>query len=253
MSAFIVVRLFYGILMLLLFVADVFFLDIPLLYYLLPSLLFVSLLAIGSANMRLNFFVQAQSALATDQKVIALTFDDGPSASYTPAVLALLEAYEAKATFFCIGSKVESNQALVKMMLEKGHLVGNHSYSHSNFFSFFGTKKVMNEIRKTNELIRKLSGRECVLFRPPYGVTNPPIARAVKNCQMKVIGWSIRSFDTTTQDYTKVVNRVLGQIKPGAVILLHDDRQNTPKILEAILLYTRQNNYQYAQVHELQN
>jgi peptidoglycan-N-acetylglucosamine deacetylase len=253
MSTFVIVRWIYLAILLLLIVADFFFLEVHWLFYLIPTVVFVSLLAIGSAHMRLNFFIKVQSGLNTDQKVIALTFDDGPCVSYTPAVLELLEAYGARATFFCIGRKIEKNQALIKTMIDKGHVVGNHSYSHSNFFSFFEKKEVMNEIKKTNALIHKLSGKECAIFRPPYGVTNPHIAKAVKSCGMKVIGWNIRSFDTTTKDYTKVIKRVLPQIKPGAVILLHDDRQNTPKILEEILRYTQQHNYQYALVDELQN
>ncbi|WPP48767.1 polysaccharide deacetylase family protein [Catalinimonas niigatensis] len=252
MSAFQIVRFLYIALMLSLLLVD-FFIDIHILYYLVPTLVFVVLLAWGSADIGLNFFLKAQSALQTDQKVIALSFDDGPSAEYTPAILDLLDAYSAKATFFCIGHRIEKNEELLKTIVEKGHRVGNHSYSHSNFFSFFGTKKIMNEIRKTNSLIHRVSGQECEIFRPPYGVTNPPIAKAVKKCGMKVIGWNLRSLDTSTQDYHKVIDRVLKRIKAGSVILLHDDRQNTPKILEAILLYARQNNYQYALLHEPQN
>ena len=253
MSTFVIVRWLYLMVLLLLLAADFFLLEVHWLFYLIPTLIFVSLLAIGAADMKMNFFVKAQSGLKTEQKAIALTFDDGPCAKYTPAVLELLEAYHARATFFCIGRKIEKHQRLIKEMMEKGHVVGNHSYSHSNFFSFFEKKEVVNEIRKTNALIRKLSGKECRIFRPPFGVTNPHIARAVKACGMKVIGWNIRSFDTTTKDYTKVVDRVIAQIKPGAIILLHDDRQHTPKILEEILRYTRQHNYQYVLIDELQN
>lgn len=222
---------------------DYLFLEVSLFYYLLPTLAFIGLIVLGSANIRLNFFTKAYSSLKTAEKTIALTFDDGPSAAYTPGVLQLLEQYQAKATFFCIGKHIKEHPDLTKTILEKGHLLGNHSYSHSNFFSFFGKKKVIREIKKTNQLLLEATGAGCNLFRPPYGVTNPPIAQAVKACQMQTIGWNIRSFDTSTKDPGKVINRVISKIKPGAVVLLHDNRPNTTQILEAILLYIQENNY----------
>lgn len=252
MSAFIVSRfVFAGLLAGLLFL-DLFFFEMHWIFYLLPCLVFTGLVVIGSANMRLNFFVTAQTEVDPAGKKIALTFDDGPSSQFTPAILELLDRYQAKATFFCIGRKMEENKELVKEILERGHAIGNHSYSHSNFFSVLRKNKVVEEIRKTNKIILEISGKNCGIFRPPYGVTNPPIAQAIKEVGMKVVGWNIRSFDTSTKEYKKVVDRVLRKIKPGAIVLLHDDRPNTPKILEEILQYTRKNQYQYAKISELQ-
>src|SRR5699024_7450184 len=127
-------RNLYILLILLLGAMDYLFLEVSFFYYLLPTLLFLCLIVLGSANMRLNFFAKAYSTLKITEKTIALTFDDGPSAMYTPGVLQLLEQYQAKATFFCIGQNIENHPDLTKAILEKGHVLGNHSYSHSNFF-----------------------------------------------------------------------------------------------------------------------
>ena len=251
MSTFQLVRNGFVLLMLVLACADYFWLEVPFLLYLALSLLFLLLIVAGSSIMSLNFFTTAYTRLDGQGKGIALTFDDGPSAEHTPAVLELLEKYGATASFFCIGQKIEQNELLLRKIVEKGHAVGNHSYSHSTVFSLFGKKKVEAEIEKTNELIRKATGMDCSLFRPPYGVLNPPIAQAAAACCMKVIGWNIRSYDTSTKDPQKVVARVLSKLRAGSVVLLHDDRAHTPEILEAILAHAQEKGYQYKQAHEL--
>lgn len=244
MSAFVIVRNSYLLLMLLLGTMDYFLLEIPLYFYVLPTFIFLCLIVVGSAKIQMNFFTKANNTLVTNKKVIALTFDDGPSPTYTPLVLKLLDQYKAKGSFFCIGENIEKHPVLTKEIHEKGHTLGNHTYSHSNIFPFFGKSQVVREIQKTNQWLFETTGIRCTLFRPPFGVTNPAIAKAIKACQMQTVGWSIRSFDTSTKDADKVIKRVISKIKPGAVILLHDDRPNTPKILEAILLYAQENGYQ---------
>ncbi|MFN6945336.1 MAG: polysaccharide deacetylase family protein [Cytophagaceae bacterium] len=243
MSAFIIVRTIYIVLILLLLAMDYFFVSIPFTYYLLPTAAFLVILFFGSADIKLNFFIRSINSFKTTEKTIALTFDDGPSKHNTPPILDLLDKYGAKATFFCIGNKVEQNPEIAREIVKKGHLIGNHSYSHSNFFSLFGKKSIIREIRKTNQAITDATGEKCKIFRPPFGVTNPSIAKAIKQCGMKVLGWNIRSFDTTIKNPEKVAKRVLKKIKPGAILLLHDDRPDTAKTLEAILLYTKEHNY----------
>ncbi|WP_224995977.1 polysaccharide deacetylase family protein [Cesiribacter sp. SM1] len=249
MTAFVVARNSYLLLMLLLAVADYFFLSLSPWVYLALTLLYILLVVAGSSVMSLNFFTRSYTRGRGN--TIALTFDDGPSAEHTPAVLEVLDKWGATATFFCIGERMEQNKALVRKIKEKGHRIGNHSYTHSNLFSIFGKNMVVDEIEKTNRLIQELTGEECRLFRPPYGVLNPPIAKAAAACGMQVIGWNIRSFDTTTKDYQKVVERVLPRIGPGAVLLLHDDRENTPKIVDAILAHASRLNLRYIQAQEL--
>jgi len=233
-------------------VLDYFYLDIPLYVYIILTGLYLISLAIGSAKIEWNFFTHSLSSFPTEEKAIAITFDDGPSERYTPEILNLLKRFKAKATCFSIGEKIISNPELLKEIRFQGHAVGNHSYSHSNFFSFYRKRKVIKEIKKTNQIIDEVTGESCFLFRPPYGVTNPSIAKALKSTGLKSIGWNIRSFDTSYKDPNIVINRVLSKIKPGAIILLHDDRPNTAKILEAILLYTQEHNYKCIAIDEIQ-
>lgn len=251
MSTFVKVRGGFLLLMALLLLADLFLFSIPWWLYLAPSLLFVILIVAGSAIMSMNLFAKSHTKLPESERAIALTFDDGPSAEHTPAVLAVLEKWGAKATFFCIGERLEQHKELAQCMVAQGHALGNHSFSHSNMFSVFGANRVLAEIEKTNALILETSGAPCRLFRPPYGVMNPPIAMAAQKSGMALIGWSIRSFDTATKDPEKVIKRVIKKIKPGAVILLHDDREHTARILDAILAYAHEHNYRYKLAQDL--
>lgn len=242
MSAFVIFRYIFFIGLAVLVGLDLFLFPVHISLYLILIVVFMLVIAIGSSYMSLQFFTRAYTRILTSEKVLALTFDDGPHPEYTPAILNLLEKYNAKATFFCIGKMVNANKELTKLIKDKGHTVGNHSYSHSNFFSMFRKKRVKRELIDTNNLISEVTGAECSYFRPPYGVTNPPIASALKSLSLKVIGWNIRSFDTTAAP-EKVVKRVISQIKPGSIILLHDNRPQTVNILEAILLHTKNTNY----------
>ncbi|MEX2336687.1 MAG: polysaccharide deacetylase family protein [Fulvivirga sp.] len=247
MSPFIVVRAIFIILMFDIIVAD-FFLGIHWVWYLVPTLSFIAFIVTGSAVMKYNIFLKSYTTPSANK--IAITFDDGP-ATYTWQVLDVLRKYDVKASFFCIGKNMDVRPDVVTRLDQEGHLVANHSWSHSHWFSFFGKKRIIVEMEKTNELIKKLTGHENKFFRPPYGVTNPAIARAVMNTGMKVIGWNLRSFDTTGAKPEKVIKRVLSRLRPGSVLLLHDNLENTAEILEAILKYAKKKEYKCVRVDRI--
>lgn len=223
----------------------------PLWYFFIALTVCISIVAYGSYNIRLNFFTKALCHGKPEVPKIALTFDDGPSQEHTAAILEILKKYNARATFFCIGHKILANRELLQRIHQEGHAIGNHSYSHSLWFDFYSKKKVVAELQKTNELILSEMGKFPKLFRPPYGVTNPPIAGAVSKTGMKVIGWSIRSYDTMNRPAENVLKKVLPKIKSGSVILLHDDRQETPKILEGILQYVAEHQLKCVDICEM--
>ena len=108
-----------------------------------------------------------------------------------------------------------------------------YCYKNSYFFDFFGTKKVIEELEKTNRLIKNISGKDCQIFRPPYGVTNPNIAKAAKILNLQVVGWSVRSLDTVKNK--KQVLKRLEKVKPGDIVLFHDTKANTPEISDDFL------------------
>lgn len=222
-------------------------------FFLLLFIIWLGLTTWGSFDIRLNYFTKAYSLKPNStSKEIALTFDDGPH-EMTEKVLDLLKQFNVKATFFCIGKQIENNPELFKRIISEGHLVGNHSYSHSENFGFFSSQKVLDEITETNKLAQQLSGLEMNFFRPPFGVTNPMIAKAVSKTKHHVIGWNIRSLDTVYENENIIFERVKNKIKPGGIILLHDTSQKSVNVLERLLLFLKTENYSIVSVDKLLN
>jgi len=207
---------------------------------------------IGSFFIRFNYHLNALSSNPTiAKKQIAITFDDGPNAEFTPQILELLKKNDAKATFFCIGQYIEKHPELFRKIANEGHVVGNHSYSHSTNFGFFSSSKVMKEITITDELIYKYLKIKNNLFRPPFGVTNPAIKNAIKNTKHHVIGWNVRSLDTKIKEPKDILNRITKNLKAGDVILLHDTNKRTVVVLEQLLLFLREHQFEAVTVDEL--
>ncbi|MEL1253874.1 polysaccharide deacetylase family protein [Flavobacterium sp. DGU38] len=207
--------------------------------------------AFGSARISSNYHVKAFCNNPSEtEKKIALTFDDGPS-EFTLEVLEILKKYNAKATFFCIGKNIETHPEILQKIIDEGHLVGNHSYSHSQFFDFYTYPTIMEELQKTDQLLEKFTSKKINFFRPPYGVTTPSIRRALKFTKHKVIGWNIRSLDGGTTDVELILNRIKKRVSPGGIVLLHDTAPHSVFVLEQFLQFLQQNNYEVISVEEL--
>ncbi len=193
------------------------------------------LLVWGSFDIRLGYFTKTHFSNRNEKELkVAITFDDGPT-EFTCQALELLKKYNVKATFFCIGKQIEKHPDIFQRIIEDGHLVGNHSYSHPKKFGFLSTQEVVDEIQKNDQVIVEMVGKKVAFFRPPFGVTNPSIHRAIQRTGHQVIGWSIRSLDTAKEDELKIVKRVERKMHPGGVILLHDTSQKSIHALEKIL------------------
>ena len=213
---------------------------------------FVVITICGSFFIQWNYHLTSLHSDRTIQKNhIALTFDDGPHPEFTPKVLHLLKKHGVKATFFCIGRNIEKYPELFKRIVAEGHSIGNHTYSHSNFFGFFGTERVFQELIKTKALIKNSIGKTPKLYRPAFGVTNPMIEKAVKKSKVQSIGWSVRSLDTTARNEKTILNRIISKIKKGDIILLHDTSQKTVVVLEQLLLILEDKNLKSVTVDEL--
>lgn len=191
---------------------------------------FILLAAYGVLTISSGMFVRA--VCTTGKKGIILTFDDGPDTETTPEILEILKKHEIKAVFFVTGKKVAENPELVRKISEKGHVIGNHTFSHSNFFPVFSVKKMVEEVERTDEVIEKTVGKKAELFRPPFGVTNPNIAKAVRKTDKKVVGWSLRSLDTVKSDKSSLSRKILNDIKDGDIVLFHDTKVQTVQILD---------------------
>lgn len=171
------------------------------------------------------------------KKNILLTFDDGPHPEVTPQIIDILATYNAKAVFFCIGKKIVLHPELAQRIVSEGHILANHSYTHSNFIGMYSTIGVMEEIEQTEVEIERFMP-SLKLYRPPFGVTNPNIARATKALDMQVIGWNKRSFDTVSRSEKAVLDRITTNNENGDIVLFHDTQPITPRILADFLLFT---------------
>lgn len=205
-----------------------------------------------------SFFIQwnyhypsIHSNKGIQQNHIAITFDDGPHPEFTPKVLSLLQQFNAKATFFCIGQQIEEHPQILQSILNAGHTVGNHTYSHSKSFGFYGTNKVIEELEMTTELVSKLTGKRMRLYRPAFGVTNPSIQKAVKNLNLYSIGWNVRSLDTTPRTVNMILKRITSKVSKGDVVLLHDTSEKTIAVLEQLLLFLEEKQLKSVTVDQL--
>lgn len=246
------ISLFFIFLLLILNVLNLYN-TIHFLWFVVIILIWIGINAFGSARISSNYHVKAfcNNPLETEKK-IAITFDDGPSV-YTLEVLELLKKYNAKATFFCIGKNIETHPEILQKVIAEGHLVGNHSSSHSKFFDFYNEDKITEELQKTDQLLEKFTSKKINFFRPPYGVTTPSIGRALKRTGHKVIGWNIRSLDGGTKNQNLIFNRIIKRVSPGGIVLLHDTGAHSVLVLEQFLQFLQQNNYQVVAIEELLN
>jgi peptidoglycan/xylan/chitin deacetylase (PgdA/CDA1 family) len=213
------------------------------------AVVYITILVLGAIYIRWNFYLNSFNK-SKDKKLVALTFDDGP-ASETALILDILKEQNVKAAFFVIGKHAAKHPAMVQRMHEEGHLVGNHSYDHGFNFDWQSARKMAVEMNKTNELIKQLIGKTPKCFRPPYGVTNPNVAKAVKATGMYSIGWSLRSFDTKAKHPKGLRKRILNKLQGGDIVLLHDSVPFTREILTDVIVKARQNGFTFARVDQL--
>lgn len=229
-----------------------FFGDIPAWLYVLFVFIWINITAIGSFQIKWNYHLQSFNYnYKISENLVSITFDDGPNVDFTPKILSLLNEYDAKATFFLIGKNAEENPELVKQILQDGHSIGNHSYSHPKNFGFFSSEKIVSELKKTNTMINEITGKEMKLFRPPFGVTNPNIKKALKQTGHYSIGWSKRSMDTTNLSKAQTLKRITTNLRKGDIILLHDNNSKTVAVLEQLLLFLKSQELQSVPVERL--
>lgn len=195
----------------------------------------------------------------TKEKLIAITFDDGPHPYFTPQILDILAKYDAKATFFATGLKAEQYPELIKREVAEGHEIANHTYDHLPN-SNLSPRILSNEIKKADVAIRRITGVTPSLFRPVGGYYNYWIVNtAVQHHKTVVIWtWGQDSRDWKDPPANQICDSVLTGVKPGNIILFHDWHGNqyskkcsTPEALETILNYLQKNGYQCLTVSEM--
>jgi peptidoglycan/xylan/chitin deacetylase (PgdA/CDA1 family) len=204
----------------------------------------------GSAYIDSDFYIQAHCSGATTEKEIALTFDDGPT-GFTQKILSTLAEHHAAATFFVIGKNIAGNEMILKQTVSEGHTIGNHTFSHSFLIDFKNASAFKEELNQTADAVYSVTGKRMQFFRPPYGVTTPHLAKAAKALKYKIIGWNIRSLDTTKDSEEIVFNRVKEQLKPGAIILFHDTSDKTNTVLKQTLSFAKENGFKVVGLEQL--
>lgn len=153
---------------------------------------------------------------------VALTFDDGPDAEVTPRVLDLLDRFNARASFFCIGRRVAAHPEIAREIVRRGHRIENHSWSHPHLFACYEPVAQRREVQKAQDVIAETTGRRPAYFRAPAGFRNPFLDRELSASGLHLAAWTWRGYDTLAKDPARIASRLLRALAPGDILLLHD-------------------------------
>jgi len=174
-------------------------------------------------------------ASAERRREISLTFDDGPDPEVTPRVLDLLDRYQAKASFFCIGENAAAQPELVKEIARRGHSVENHSYRHHRAFAFFGISRLKREVDAAQSMVASITGRAPVFFRAPAGFRSPFLDSVLAPRGLRYVSWTRRGFDAVSTDPRRILKRLTRGLAAGDVLLMHDSAPVVLAVLPALL------------------
>ncbi|WP_016950836.1 polysaccharide deacetylase family protein [Anabaena sp. PCC 7108] len=212
----------------------------------------------NTANLTFNIPDKSQSQIfrrvkpKNNEKVIALTIDDGPWKKTTLEILDIFKQNHVQATFFWVGTSLKNNPEIAKQVVAQGHAIGNHTWSHSTQPMNPITAK--NEIECTAQLIYTTTGVKTALFRPGGGRLNNGLSAYAKTQNYAIFKWSVNSGDSNSSDSQFIVNNVIKGAKTGAIVLLHDgrgDRTKTVKALPEIINRLKQQGYRFVTLPEL--
>lgn len=186
-------------------------------------------------------------------KLVALTFDDGPSRGQTSRVLDILAEHEVKATFFLVGQQVRAQPGLARRIVREGHQVANHTYAHRRL-SALDRKQVRREVLQGRNAIRDVTGVRTAWFRPPYGAVDREAWDELEHIDQRVVLWDVDPRDWARPGTGRIVDDVVSNVKPGSVVLLHDggvDRRQTMAALPVIISRLKAKGYLFVTVEEL--
>ena len=189
----------------------------------------------------------------TDQKRIALTFDDGPDPRFTEDVLNVLNQYNVSGTFFLMGSRAIAYPEIVERINNEGHVIGNHTYFHPNLVKEADIPTLEREVIRTENTLNDIIDYRTSLFRPPYGFLYNELVEKLAEMQYLIIGWSVDSLDWEEDPPEVIASNVLDNVHPGAIILMHDgadwdgDRTNTIAALRQIIPALQKQGYELSQ------
>ena len=222
-------------------------------------LVFLLVLAFGlwevSKSRTFQFFGTLTARVETDEKIVALTFDDGPTPQFTGEILGVLAGQNVKATFFLIGSDLEKNPEEGGKIVSAGHEIGNHSYSHTRMV-LVTPSFVREEIMKTDSLIRAAGYEKTAHFRPPYGKKLFALPFYLSQTERRTITWDVEpeSFAEIAKSSEAIARHVLDNTKNGSIILLHvmyDSQKKSLRAVKPIIEGLKQKGFRFVTVSEL--
>lgn len=181
------------------------------------------------------------------EKKVALTFDDGPDPEVTTRVLEILNKYDAKATFYMLGSRVEYYPEIAKKVQEAGHELGNHSWTHADLTKA-SNEKVFNEIDRTSQIIEEVTGVKPYSFRPPYGAFNDTVKQQT---DLPIVLWDVDTLDWKHRNPQQLLTYAKSQVKNNSVILMHDIHHSTADGLDGLMAYLKEEGYTFVTVSEI--
>ncbi|MEG2283020.1 MAG: polysaccharide deacetylase family protein [Bacilli bacterium] len=198
-------------------------------------------------NREVLSFLPKSRVIDPTKKVIALTFDDGPS-RYTKDILNILELNKAVGTFFVLGNKVEIYQDVLKKSLLNGNELGNHTYNHKDM-NRLSIREIKRQVFETQKIINETTGYIPTCFRPTYGNMTKAIRKSV---DLKIILWNLDTRDWAGGSPKKIANRVLMSVRDGSVILMHDTYLRTKEAVGIIVPELKKEGYQFVTIRELE-
>jgi len=205
-----------------------------------------------SKSRTFQFFGEIYSRVETTEKVVALTFDDGPSRLQTNEILSILRDENVKATFYLIGNEIEKNQGEAEKMIAEGHEIGNHTYNHERMI-LVSPSFVKNEIDKTDELIKKASYKGEITFRPPYCRKLLALPWHLSENNRKTITWDVEP-ETFVENSADIIKYTLENTKNGSIILLHvayGNRSESMKSVRPIIKGLKERGFEFKTISEL--
>ena len=183
-----------------------------------------------------------------NKKLLALTFDDGPS-KYTLQILDILQKENVKATFFVLGQNIINNEDIVLREYTDGHLIGIHSYEHV-FFTKLKKEDILYQITTTNSMINDITNFSPIYIRVPYGSTNNRVNSILKEQNLENILWNVDSLDWSYKDSDKTTTQVFKNVTGNDIILMHDTFDSTVKATENIIKHYKENSYEFVTIYE---
>ncbi|MFZ5949643.1 MAG: polysaccharide deacetylase family protein, partial [Candidatus Rifleibacteriota bacterium] len=183
-------------------------------------------------------------------RYIALTFDDGPHSTHTPEILEILRKNQARATFFVLGTRAEAYPDLIAQMTRQGHAVGNHTWSHKSLAKSSASEAI-DSLKRTSDLISGLTGKPCMIVRPPFGHTSQRVKKLIHEQGWHEVMWDSDSRDWENKNPDRILYRVMKTIAPGSIVLFHDIHPGAAGMLQTLINACKSNGYRFITIPEL--